>query len=67
MVIDTFYSPSTGSSLLPVDTYCIYISYRFLVIQLAPKAFPSAHPSDPDTMTITALEAIASSDGKNQA
>ena len=33
---------------------------------MAPKAFPYAGPSDPDTMSNTAIEAIASSSGKNQ-
>ena len=30
------------------------------------ESFPRVRPSDPDTMTNTALEAIASSSGKNE-
>ena len=41
------------------------ISYRFWVIWLAPKAFPSTGPSDPDTMTMTAQEPITSSSANN--
>ena len=41
-------------------THMVYMLPFFWVIQLAPKVFPSARPYDPDTMTITILEAVAS-------
>ena len=56
--------PACGFILAP-DWHIWSISYRFWVIQLAPKAFLPARRPDPDTMTNTVLEAIASSRGKN--
>ena len=55
-----FYSPPMGSCQLPIITYGPPLTV--LVIQLAPKA--SGGPSNPDTMTSTTLDAIASSGGK---
>ena len=61
---DVFDGPSVGSNYLPNDDVWS-ISYHFGVIQRAPKRFClPTHPFDPNTITITTLEAIASSSGK---
>ena len=48
-------------------TYVVYLLpfFSYLAGAKSLSARPSAHPSDPDAMTNTALEAIASSSGKN--
>ena len=59
--------PAHGFRLAP-HCHIWSLSYRFRVIELAPKAFPPARPppSNPDTTTNTALEAADSSIGKNR-
>ena len=57
-----FYSPPMGSYQLPVDTYGLSLTVGSY---LAGSKSDSVHPSDGDTMTIIALEAIASSSDKN--
>ena len=57
--------PLKGSYQLPVETYGLSPTVLELLAQLAPKAFLLDNPSDPDTMTTTALEAIASSSGND--
>ena len=61
-----FDSPPTGSYQLPVDAYglslTVFVLFRWLQKRFAR---PSARPTDPDTMTHTALESTPSSSGKN--
>ena len=54
-------SPPTGSYLLPIDTYGLSLTVFELFSWLQRRFRPT-----PDTMTSTAVEAIASSSGKNQ-
>ena len=63
MKMGPFHSPPMGSYLLPIDIYGLTVFEFFSWLQ---KRFrPFARPSDPYTMTNTALVAIASSSGKN--
>ena len=61
-----FDTPPMGSYLLPIDTYGLSHTVFELFGWLQKRFRPSARPSDQDTMTNTALEAIASSSGKNE-
>ena len=47
---------------VPLAIDALSISYHFVIFSWLQKSF---HPSDPDTMTNTAIEATASSIGKN--
>ena len=67
--IGPFDSPPVGSYWLPFDTLpsrsLLTILKLFSSGSKSVSARPPAHPFDWDTMTTTALEAIASSSGKN--
>ena len=57
---------SVSGFLLAIDTWSIILFVNYLA-QVVPNAFPSIHPSDQDTMTVTALEAVDLSSSKNDA
>ena len=65
----SFGSPPMYSHKLPIDTYGLSVTVFELIFELSSwlqKRFrPSVCPSDPDTMTSTALEATDSSSCKN--
>ena len=63
--MSSFGGPPMYSYELTIDTYGLFVTVFEVFSWLQKRFRPFARPSDPDTITDTALEATPSSGGKN--